>query len=724
MKFKILFILVSMAHLAIGQSISGKVLEKTPDGEQPLVGAIVKWLTPPQNPVSTDSTGAFSLNKSKGQHQLVLSYIGFKTDTMMAHGEGPFTFYLSTDSQSLGEVVVKSRGTSIDRIAPQQIQIITTKELAKAACCNLSESFETNASVSVSYSDAITGARQLQMMGLSGKYIQTNIENMPGVRGLTIPFGLNYVPGTWIQSIDIAKGVSSVVNGYESMAGAINVELQKPDNSERLYLNAYVNELGRSEVNLNMSKKLSDKLSVGLLSHGSLLKNSIDRNNDSFKDLPEYDQINLLNRWKYNSDRFSGQLGINYMQENREGGQMETVINTPRYVFSNQTKRLNLFSKTAVLFPEAPYRGLGLIMNGSFLKSQSVFGSNPYDGSENTFYSNLIYQDILGNTQHTYKAGLSFLADSYRENFANFNSPVELNRDELVPGAFFEYTYNKLDKSVLVLGMRLDQHNIFGTQFTPRMHFKQDVGNGSTVRLSAGKGFRVPNPLAENYGKLVSSRKVVFEEPIAPEISWNVGGSLTHEFGKNSFILDAYHSFFEQQQIMDMESAGLLRVYNSTGNSFATSVQAELSLVPSDRWELKAAYRWLNVKHFMRTPEGENVVRQRVFVPRDLVLLNGTYSLPYDKWKVDLTLQYKGKQRIPFETADRYADGFVTVNTQISRNFVNWEYYLGAENLTNFRQPNPIITPDNPFGDDFDAGQTWGPVVGRIIYAGARFKIR
>lgn len=720
MKLFIYSLLLFFSWQLNAQTISGKILEKP---ERPLIGASVRWVQNPQNATFTDENGEFEITRSNHQHQLVISYIGFITDSVMAHGNGPFTFYLSPDNQNLDEVVVKSSSTAIDRIAPQQTQIITTKELAKAACCNLSESFETNASVSVSYADAITGARQIQMMGLAGKYIQTNIESMPGVRGLSIPFGLNYVPGTWIQSIDVAKGVSSVINGYESMSGAINVELQKPDLAERLYANAYVNDLGRGELNLNMANKLNDKWSVGLLTHASALKNEVDRNGDSFMDLPTYDQVNVLNRWKYSGERFMGQVGVNYLHENREGGEIvNPVLSRSAYRFANKTQKVTVFSKTAILFPQTPYRGLGLIMNASFLDGNSQFGLNAYDSRENSLYANLIYQDIFGNTQHTYKTGLSFMADQYDEAFANFGNLLELNRNELIPGAFFEYTFNKLDKTILVAGLRADAHNLFGLQITPRLHLKQDLGTSTVMRLSAGRGIRVPTPLAENYGKLVSSRRLLLKDAIQPEYSWNFGGSITRSFGKNSLIFDAYHTLFTAQQIMDMETPGTLLFYQSFDRSYATSAQAELILVPSDRWELKMAWRLLDVKQTMQTGEGGKVLRDKPFVPRSFALLNAGYAMPYNKWKADATLQYRGKQRLP--GSDNKINGFITANTQVSRNFVNWEYYLGIENLTNFKQPNPIINPQNPLDEAFDAGQIWGPVVGRRVYAGARFRIR
>ncbi|MFT7419354.1 MAG: outer membrane receptor for ferrienterochelin and colicins [Arcticibacterium sp.] len=720
-KILYIFFLLFSAYLTSGQIIKGTVLEKTVAEDLALTGAIVQWSSGPTNAVFTDENGAFEVFKEAHHYQLVISYLGYKTDSVLVQGEGPLTVYLEADNTLLDEVKVKSSSTAFDNIAPIQTQIITSKELAKAACCNLSESFETNASVSVSLSDAVTGSKQLQMLGLSGKYIQTNVENMPSIRGLSIPFGLNHVPGTWIQSIDVAKGVASVVNGYESMIGAINVELQKPDLGPKVYLNFYTNELGRGEVNFNVNKKLSNRWSTGLLTHGSFLKTSIDRNQDGFKDLPGYHQINLLNRWKYSGDRLMSQFGVNYLQENRDGGQLEQ-ISSP-YLFTNDTEKLTLFAKTAILFPQTPYRGLGLILNASLLDSKSLIGNNTYNAEENSFSANLIYQDILGNTNHTYKTGLSFLADNYDEAFDNFTSPLILKREELVPGAFLEYAYNRLDKTILVLGLRLDEHNLFGTQITPRAHFKKNIGENSIWRLSIGRGFRVPTPLSEYYGNLVSNRQVIPFEVVEPEISWNYGTSLMKNFGKNVLTLDVYHTEFAQQVIMDMESLGIHRIYGSRDRSFSTSAQAELLLVPSDRWEIKMAYRWQNVKQTF-DQEGQKTLQEKQFVPKSIALLNISYAEPYDKWKVDATVQYKGKQRLPGFDGNEYSPAFLTLNSQISRNFVDWEYYIGAENFLNYKQPSPIISAGNPNDETFDAGQIWGPIVGRTIYLGARYRLR
>jgi len=731
-------LLLLISSCIYAQRITGSVNEQEPRTKnlKPITGANVYWAGTTQA-TATDENGRFSIPRSAQSALLVVSFVGFRNDTIKIGQESELQVVLQND-QTLDEVTVRAGNTSIDRLSPHQTEIITTRALAKAACCNLSESFETNASVSVSYSDAVTGSKQIQMLGLNGTYIQTNVENIPSIRGLASTFGLNFVPGTWIQSIDVGKGAGSVVNGYESMTGQINVELQKPDTQEKLYLNTYINNFGRGEVNLNLAHQLNKKWSTGLLTHGSTLRNRIDKNGDGFLDLPLYTQYNAINRWKYQGDKLMAQFGVKALYEDRLGGQKsferEIKGTTQAYGFGAKVNRYEFFSKIARLFPEQPYKGLGLILNASVHDSKSYFGLNKYDGTQKTLYGNLIYQSIIGNTNHSYKTGISYMLDNYDEVYKD----IRLKRNESVPGAFFEYTYNYLDKFVMVAGGRVDFHNLYGTQWTPRLHLKYSLTDQTTLRASAGRGFRVANPLAEYYGNLVSSRNVIFREAIRPEVSWNYGASVTQEFKigemNGNFIMDFYRTDFDNQLVADMEDPRYIRFYNLEGKAYANSFQAEANLTPIKRLELKLAYRLFDVKQTIRNVYDENTLQPRMMVSRDRVLFNAGYALPYDKWKFDATVQWNGKKRLPYmghipdhhvptDLTSTWAPSFYNFNAQITRTFPKWDIYLGGENLANFRQKDPIMGASEPFGQHFDAGMAWGPVVGRMIYAGMRYKI-
>lgn len=742
MHFLLSIILLCLPLLTLGQTLRGFVQETTANKTAPLPGANVYW-SGTSTGVLTDSTGRFELPLIDGQNRLVVSYVGYQPDTLVIADPAAEVRVTLRSAATLNEVVVSAASTQIDRLNPIQTELITQRTLAKAACCNLSESFETNASVSVSYSDAVTGAKQIQFLGLGGQYVQTNVENIPTIRGLASTFGLNYIPGTWITSIDVGKGVGSVVNGYEGMTGALNIELQKPDfkaetKRSQWLLNGYANSFGRVEGNVNFSRALTDKWSVGGLGHVSALRSRIDQNGDNFLDLPLYRQYNAINRWKYSGNRFMAQFGVKALYEDREGGQVTPTSATgPTYTFLNTTKRLEFFSKTARLYPDKPYKGLGLIVNALTHQQNAQFGFSPYSGRQQSLYANLIYQSIIDNTNHTFKAGLSYLFDQYNERYQVASLPT--NRTESVPGAFFEYAYTHNEHFALVMGNRIDFHNLYGVQWSPRLHAKYHVHGVTTIRASAGRGWRVPNLFAENFGYFVSSRELFFRGGLQPEVSWNYGGGITNEFlllgKKATFIIDYFRTDFRKQMVVDLEHPRQINFYQLQGRSFANSFQAELNYQPVRRMEVKAAYRLFDVRQTMGAAFGESVLLERMMVSRDRVLLNVGYALPYDKWKFDATLQWNGPKRIPY-LAEGYVHtgysnmridqtpSYANLNAQVSRSFRNGlELYIGGENLTGFRQTNPIVGANAPFGLDFDAAsRVWGPITGAIVYAGFRLK--
>jgi outer membrane receptor for ferrienterochelin and colicins len=725
-------------HFSQAQRVTGTIYERNEANKKStLIGVNVFWIGT-TIATQSDTLGRFSIPRSSKSNKLILSYVGYKIDTLNVNNETNFDVIMKPERQ-LGEVVIRSSSTVIDRLNPIQTEIITTKALAKSACCNLSESFETNASVSVSYADAVTGAKQIQLLGLSGTYIQMNAENIPTLRGLATTFGLNYIPGTWIQSIDIGKGAGSVVTGYESMTGQINVELQKPDSREKLYFNAYVNNFGRVESNLNLVHQINKKWSSALLLHGSTLQNRVDNNSDGFLDLPLYSQFNAINRWKYQTDKIMIQFGVKALYEDRLGGQNTFYPNlrgtSQAYGFGNVTSRYEVFSKMAKLYQNKPYKGLALILNGTIHDQKSYFGFTNYNGLQNTLYSNLIYQSIIDNTNHQFKTGASFVIDDFQERYKD----SLFTRHEVVPGIFWEYTFNYLDKLVVVAGGRVDFHNLYGLISTPRLHLKYQINNNTLLRLSAGRGFRVANPLAEYYGNLVSSRTVIFKEKINPEIAWNYGASLNHTFHLFDWhwdlLLDYYRTQFESQLVADFDHPQIIYFYNSNGQSYANSFQVEINVIPTKRLELKLAYRLFDVQQSVGKPFDEVVLLPKMMIARDRVLFNIGYALPYDKWKFDLTIQWNGARRIPYQAAGyvhtsyvgmpvSFAPSFINLNAQVSRAFPKFEVYIGSENLTDFKQANPIYNASDPFGRNFDAGQVWGPVTGRMVYAGIRVKVK
>ncbi|MEY4987722.1 MAG: hypothetical protein RL567_1501 [Bacteroidota bacterium] len=731
-KYVLIFSL--LCSQALAQEITGRVMSlDDASNMEDLPGATV-YYQPDKKGGIVGSNGMFSMKVQQFPGWLVIRSIGYKADSVWVTKPQFFHVHLRAQDSELSEVKVVASPGGHDVQSIQSREVLTMKTLAKAACCNLSESFETNASVSVNFSDAVTGAKQISLLGLSGTYVQTQVENVPSIRGLKSTYGLNYIPGTWIRSIDLSKGQSSVANGYESMTGAINMELAKPDTSEVYFLNAYGNSQGRFEVNQQAAHKFNGKLSTALLTHYSQQATRLDGNGDGFMDLPLFNLINVLNRWKYASEHWMVQAGASYLKETRIAGQNgfdEQQSN--RYLvygFGSNTGRFEAFAKIARLFPTKPWKGVGLILSTSQHQNDAYFAFKQYAGREQSLFGNLIYQSMIDNTNHTWKAGTSFLYDAYQERYRDSTYA----RTELVPGFFGEYTWTIPNKFTLVLGNRIDFHNQLGTKWVPRMHAKWDMRPNWIVRASAGKGWRRVNPLAENMGFLANSRYLQVGADVNPlEEAWNYGVSLAHDFTignrKANLVFDYFQTDFTHQWMVDMETAHAIRMYSSPGVSYAKSAQIEFNYSPLPRLEWKTAYRFQDVASDYWGQNGNLRRLTKPFLNRDRVLVNLAYATKYDIWKFDLTWQWSGARRIPnayIHTAEApavNAPAFSMVYGQVTRQFKHWEMYLGVENLFNFTQSNPIMGAADPFAIGFDATMVWGPVAGRMVYTGLRYKI-
>ena len=740
---------------AQAQQLLGLVVELNEKRvEEPIPGANVIWLGSSTG-TTTGENGVFLINRVQGFDKLLVSFVGYRSDTVTITDQTSIKVTLFSN-EVLQEVTIEGRRASIrmDVTNPINTSVMTEKELFKAACCNLSESFDTNPSVDVAFTDAITGTRQIQMLGLSGPNTLISIENMPGVRGLASSQGIQFIPGTWINSIQVTKGVGSVVNGYESIAGQINVEMKKPEESEKLYLNSYVNQSARSELNLNYTVHTGDKWATTFLLHGSTRPLEMDENDDSFLDFPTGSQLNFINRWVYNSGTgWLGQIGVKVLTDGKQGGQTdynaeEDKFTTDRYGFEINTERFEVWAKLGYQFKNKPYQSVGLQLSGLTHQHESYYGFNVHNADERSFYSNLIYQSIIGNTSHKFKTGLSLLYDDYDETLQvergigyqglfTYN-PMSFDRTEIVPGAFFEYSYDDLEKFSVIAGVRVDQHNLFGTIFTPRLHLKYDLTPLTSLRASAGKGTRVANIFSENTGILASARAVVFDNfqsnkayGFKPDEAWNYGLSLSQDFTldyrSGSIHVDYFYTDFKNQVVLDLDNtAREARFLGLNGKSYSHSLQFQVDYELVRRFDVRLAYRWLNV----RTNYLEGLL-ERPLIPENRAFMNLAYETK-SKWKFDYTVQWIGKQRLP-DTSENlpenqrgeYSDDYVLMNAQVTKDIgAKWSVYLGVENITDFKLDDPIVAANDPFGPQFDTSMVWGPIFGRMAYAGFRFRIK
>jgi outer membrane receptor for ferrienterochelin and colicins len=724
----VLFILMGTS---LSAQMKGIVFGSNNTNKTPLFGAKLKLLQSGQGTVTADD-GTFELSLPKQlPDTLVISAMGYTADTLIVGKSDRFIsleIILYSD-QLLPEMVVEIRRNShsISRLKTLHVEELTSSELRKAACCNLSESFETNASVDVSIADAVSGSRKIRMMGIDGVYTQIQMENIPYLRGLESAFGLNSIPGTWIESIQITKGTGNVANGYESMAGLINLELKKPREMERFYANAYGNIFGRAELNFNAGHIINNKWSTGWMAHASGVFADMDNNGDGFRDLPMGKTVSFLNRWDYRGKKMEAQFGFNAYYDEKSGGQVgfKSGDELPlMYGVSIATKHVDAFAKTG-FFLKKPTNSIGIVYNLKYQTVDATFGLQQFYGEEKRGYINAIYDGIIGTTDHKIKLGASGVFVDMLQHLGALHS----DRVEIVPGAFAEYTYTGMRLSA-VLGARGDYHNLFGFQFSPRLHTKYTLTEKLDVRFTAGKGWRVPNYMIDNLSLLASSRTWIAPTGLLPEVSWNLGGSLVQEFKlfqrKANLTIDFYHTFFENQLVVDRDfSSAQVRFFNLNGVSYSNSFQSEITIAPLKNLELRFAYKFLDVKS-----EFGGMIQQQVMVPRHRGFFNAAYFTRNKRWEFDLTASVYGTSRLTALPGlepglqNLQSPAYPIVNAQITHIYKKWNFYLGGENLTNFRQMNPIVDAANPFGSNFDATRIWGPVMGINVYLGVRYALK
>ena len=735
------FLLISPFILMAQAPEEGRILIQENNETYPLAGVNIFWLNTAIGTVS-DQEGKFVIPSTASTDQLIIKYLGFKTDTLtVTPGKKIFHFMKEDAGESLEEVELIQRRKAAQKsyIAAQNVMQVNSAELLKAACCNLSESFETNPSIDVNFSDALTGTKQIRMLGLSSPYLLITEENIPSVRGASQIYGLTYTPGTWIESIQITKGAGSVTNGFESIAGQINTELQKPFLDAPLFVNLFSSINGRQEANVHWNNKLSDKWSTGLYIHGNQRSLATDRNKDDFLDLPLTKQVNLLNRWQY-TDVEKGWvsfLSLRYLDDQKQTGAENFNPDTDRGLTNRwgseiDTQRFDASLKLGYVFPLLTYQSFGFQAAYNSHDQKAYYGLRQYDINHKSFFSNLLFNSILGNTKNKFKTGINLAWDRYDE----WVDGTNYQRTDRVLGAFFEYTYDSLDRWNIVAGLRVDSHNNLGTFITPRLHARYTPWERAALRFSMGQGRKAANVFAENQTLFATNRAINLRQNggsiygLRPEKAWNYGGSIQQGFtlfGQQAEVnIDYYVTNFQDQVVVDWETERYIRFYNLEGESYAKSFQLGMDYAPFKNVSTRFAYKNYQVKTTYL-----DGLKQKPLQPEHRFFANADYNNVDETgkgWRADLTYHFVGQQRLP--TNSRDGQGFSAAayglwNAQLTRVFSpQFEVYLGGENLSNQRQVNPVIGIDQPFGRNFDASLVYAPVFGRMIYAGLRFNLK
>jgi len=685
--------------------------------------------------LTADADGRFRLDvPMRPPVMLFASAADHATDSLRIDrsSEEPLLFRLvRTTELRTAEVVEHQQSTQLSTRTLLNTEAITGRELKRAACCDLSESFETNATVDVSFSDAVSGTKTIRMLGLDGRYAQVSAENIPFVRGLGTAQGLTLMPGPWIGSINVSKGIGTAVNGPNAMSGQIDLCLLAPDTTHPFFLNVYGNSQGRLEANVHHVQRTGAYGANVVAVHGNLFNTAMDQNNDTFLDQPRTQRFGVMDRWLHHKDNVTAQVILRYTTEARSGGQSDAHqrtegLNGRHYRVDLRNELSDAIGKYGFLFRNDPTRSIGLLFAVHQHHLNSTFGDRRYDGAQRSVYGSAVHQMLLAEGRDDLKTGLSLQYDDYVEVY----NDSSFARNEVMPGAFAEYTM-KRGPFTCVAGLRVDRNSWFGTAWGPRFHAKYDLAPLTSARLSAGHAFRTAVPFAENASVLASSRVVRVEGVLPMEQAWNLGASLLHKWKwlerRWAFTIDAYTTRFTDQVVVDLDrSPQALVFYGLNGRSFANSVLTDVQVGLTRRINAKLAYRWYDVR---TTYDG--VLRERPFTPSHRGMVDLAYESRNERFRADVTLNLFGTSRIPstatnpdaYRFSDR-APAYATLHAQVTVIKGLWEFYVGGENITGTLQTRQIIAPDDPFGPYFDASLIWGPTNKAMYYGGLRYTLQ
>ena len=696
-----------------------------------LNGAKIKLLHAKKATFS-DSEGKFELYLGKRfPDTLVILSAGYRPDTILLSEKdrfGAISIVLFSDQLQPEVLVERKAGNGTMKISIAQVERISHGELKRAACCNLSESFETNASVDVNLTDAVSGARKIQLLGLDGVYTQFQLENVPFLRGLETAFGMQSFSGIWLDGIQISKGTGSVINGHESMAGLINLSVKNPFESDRFLVNVYGNRFGRGEMNAILSHKINERWATSLLLNGAVNQTVIDENRDGFLDLPQFKNVSALNKWQFNGERMEAQFSVYGYYDDRFAGQSPFSPALVPFHMALTNQHLEATAKTG-FFGSHPGESLGIINHVKVHRTDGYFGGNTIggqrisSGEEKRYYVSINYDRSSADGKHTLKSGVSTtLLDITQQAGISI-----LQRKEITTGPFAEYSL-LLNRLSVQSGVRLDYHSLFGWFFVPRIHAKYALTPKTDLRITGGKGWRVPNFLIENNSLMASNRVWVLPlEGVLPEISWNVGGSIASEFQvfkrKATLTLDGYYTWFERQLNIDRDVSQAAIVFSYIENqSTALACQAEIDWVLSKQFNLKGAYKFLSVQSIY-----DGTMQQQAMIPTHRLLFTTSWTSKNKRVQADLTANIVGPMRMPHNHSAAgmaFSPWYPYLFGQVSYQWKKVKVYIGLENILNVKQPNPIISAQDPQDPSFDATMVWGPITGINVYGGLTYQLK
>jgi outer membrane receptor for ferrienterochelin and colicins len=749
--YKLYFFFILFPFITLGQtgSIKGIVIsgsESVPFANVGLVGTSYGG--------ASDIDGKYSItNIPVGKFTIQISAIGFKNHKQEITIKNGETVTLNVDIEktgtSLDEVVITGTLKEISlKQSAVPIEVYTPKYFMKNPTPSLFQALQIVNGVRPQINCSVCNTGDVHINGMEGPYTMITIDGMPVIGGLASVYGLNGIPNSMIQRMEVVKGPASTLFGSEAVGGLINVITKSPENAPKFSFDVMGTSWG--EINTDISTKfkigkVSSMVGVNYFNYS----NPIDNNGDNFTDVTLQNRISVFNKWSIQrKDNRVATLGLRYVYEDRWGGEMQW---TPEfrggdsiYGESIYTSRYEIIGKYQLPTNEK----LFLSFSYSSHDQNSVYGTTPYIALQNIAFAQLHW-----NTQVKKKHEL-LVGTAFRYTFYDDNTPATYSADSLnpvnspdkfyLPGIFVQDAISINKKNKLLLGVRYDYDSRHGNIFTPRANYKWMPNDLNILRVSFGTGYRVVNLFTEDHAATTGAREVIIKGDLSPEKSYNANihyqKFVNTKFGFINFNTSVFYTYFTNKISPDYETNPDQIVYEnldgyavSQGLSFNTTLNFTIPL------KVKFGATFLDVYQMNKNERGE-LVRQKQLLTENV---SGTFSASYDIYKYHLKIDYSGNlygpMKLPLVENDfrpEYSDWYSIQNIQITKTFKHgWEVYGGIKNLLNFTPPaysilrpedpfdKNVDSPDNPNGYTFDPTYVYAPNQGIRGFLGVRYSL-
>lgn len=647
---------------------------------------------------------------------------------------------------NLDEVVLTGTMKPVSRKdSPIPIEVYSSKYFKTNPNPSLFESIGMINGIQPQLNCNVCNTGDIHINGMEGPYTMILIDGMPIVSALSTVYGLNGIPNSLVDRIEVVKGPASSLYGTEAMGGIINIITKDPQKANKFSADIYTTTWLENNIDLAYKAKISDKISSLLGVNYFLFDNKQDKNKDNFTDVTLQNRISIFNKWNFKRpENKTASLAARYVYEDRWGGEMQYDKRIHRgsnevYGESVLTNRAEIIAMYQLPTKEDIYTQFSY----NYHQQNSFYGATSYQAKQNVIFGQIYWDKEFKN--HSFLAGAAM-----RYTYYDDNTPGTLNNDGVtnqpmkspLPGFFLQDEITLNSKNKLLIGYRLDYDKHHKDIHSPRFAYKYSPTKNHTFRTSFGTGFRVVNLFTEDHAALSGSRKIVIKTDLNPEKSYN--GNLnyvyndTFSFGHLNVDATAFYSHFTNKIVGDFETDQSAIIYdNLDGYAISKGISVNTDLTFRFPLKINLGISYMKVYRKEKNEENEYEIIQQIHAPE----WSGNYTISYSfpkKWSVDLTGNWYGKMRLPILPNDyrpEFSPFYMLTNLQITKTFKKFEIYGGVKNIFNFIPKNPLMRPFDPFNNHvndptnnpnaytFDTAYNYAPLQGIRSFIGLRYTI-